>query len=425
MSFNGRTVVSKTTNEGSIPSTRAYLIIHNSSKLKVSVFDKIRIVYYTQLMKIKRLLEQKLPSLIQPGKVLVVYGPRRVGKTTLVKDFLKEYQGPYRFMNGEELSSQELLSQQNSAQLGQLISAVSLLVIDEAQRVPNIGLNLKILIDSFPHISIVATGSASLDIASKVEESLTGRKKTILLYPISFNELIQTYGAVDVKKQLNRWLIWGSYPETISIKSEEERSRYLDELAGSYLYKDILELDGVRHANKIVGILRLLAFQIGNEVSLTELAGNLALNRKTVERYLDLLEKSFVIFRVGGFSRNLRKEIIKNSRYYFYDNGVRNSLIQNFSQLSLRNDVGQLWENYLMIERLKYLDYSEQRVNRYFWRTYDKKEIDLIEESGGVLHGYEFKLQGEVKRSTQIEFENAYNGRVRSINQKNFENFLT
>ena len=425
MSFNGRTVVSKTTNEGSIPSTRAYLIIHNSSKLKVSVFDKIRIVYYTQLMKIKRLLEQKLPSLIQPGKVLVVYGPRRVGKTTLVKDFLKEYQGPYRFMNGEELSSQELLSQQNSAQLGQLISAVSLLVIDEAQRVPNIGLNLKILIDSFPHISIVATGSASLDIASKVEESLTGRKKTILLYPISFNELIQTYGAVDVKKQLNRWLIWGSYPETISIKSEEERSRYLDELAGSYLYKDILELDGVRHANKIVGLLRLLAFQIGNEVSLTELAGNLALNRKTVERYLDLLEKSFVIFRVGGFSRNLRKEIIKNSRYYFYDNGVRNSLIQNFSQLSLRNDVGQLWENYLMIERLKYLDYSEQRVNRYFWRTYDKKEIDLIEESGGVLHGYEFKLQGEVKRSTQIEFENAYNGRVRSINQKNFENFLT
>lgn len=425
MSFNGRTVVSKTTNEGSIPSTRAYLIIHNSSKLKVSVFDKIRIVYYTQLMKIKRLLEQKLPSLIQPGKVLVVYGPRRVGKTTLVKDFLKEYQGPYRFMNGEELSSQELLSQQNSAQLGQLISAVSLLVIDEAQRVPNIGLNLKILIDSFPHISIVATGSASLDIASKVEESLTGRKKTILLYPISFNELIQTYGAVDVKKQLNRWLIWGSYPETISIKSEEERSRYLDELAGSYLYKDILELDGVRHANKIVGLLRLLAFQIGNEVSLTELAGNLALNRKTVERYLDLLEKSFVIFRLGGFSRNLRKEIIKNSRYYFYDNGVRNSLIQNFSQLSLRNDVGQLWENYLMIERLKYLDYSEQRVNRYFWRTYDKKEIDLIEESGGVLHGYEFKLQGEVKRSTQIEFENAYNGRVRSINQKNFENFLT
>ena len=355
----------------------------------------------------------------------MVYGPRRVGKTTLVKDFLKEYQGPYRFMNGEELSSQELLSQQNSAQLGQLISAVSLLVIDEAQRVPNIGLNLKILIDSFPHISIVATGSASLDIASKVEESLTGRKKTILLYPISFNELIQTYGAVDVKKQLNRWLIWGSYPETISIKSEEERSRYLDELAGSYLYKDILELDGVRHANKIVGLLRLLAFQIGNEVSLTELAGNLALNRKTVERYLDLLEKSFVIFRLGGFSRNLRKEIIKNSRYYFYDNGVRNSLIQNFSQLSLRNDVGQLWENYLMIERLKYLDYSEQRVNRYFWRTYDKKEIDLIEESGGVLHGYEFKLQGEVKRSTQIEFENAYNGRIRSINQKNFENFLT
>ena len=195
-------------------------------------------------MKIKRLLEQKLPSLIQPGKVLVVYGPRRVGKTTLVKDFLKEYQGPYRFMNGEELSSQELLSQQNSAQLGQLISAVSLLVIDEAQRVPNIGLNLKILIDSFPHISIVATGSASLDIASKVEESLTGRKKPILLYPISFNELIQTYGAVDVKKQLNRWLIWGSYPETISIKSEEERSRYLDELAGSYLYKDILSVFG-------------------------------------------------------------------------------------------------------------------------------------------------------------------------------------
>ena len=376
-------------------------------------------------MKIQRLLEGQIHSLIQPGKVLVLYGPRRVGKTTLINDFLKTYEGLYLFMNGEELGNQELLSQQNSAQLGQLITGTSLLVIDEAQRVPNIGLNLKIIIDSFPHISIIATGSASFDLAAQIGEPLTGRKKTVLLYPVSFNELIQTYGAVDAKQQLERWLIWGGYPETILLEAEHERSRYLDELAGSYLYKDILELDSIRHAKKIVDLLRLIAFQIGNEVSLTELASKLALNRKTVERYLDLLEKSFVIFRVGGFSRNLRKEIIKNARYYFYDNGVRNSLIQNFNRLTLRNDIGQLWENYLMVERMKHLAYNGQRVNRYFWRTYDQKEIDLIEESGGALHGYEFKWQGEVKASTKKEFESVYNGRVRSINQANFESFLT
>ena len=195
-------------------------------------------------MKIQRLLEGQIHSLIQPGKVLVLYGPRRVGKTTLINDFLKTYEGLYRFMNGEELSNQELLSQQNSAQLGQLITGTSLLVIDEAQRVPNIGLNLKIIIDSFPHISIIATGSASFDLAAQIGEPLTGRKKTVLLYPVSFNELIQTYGAVDAKQQLERWLIWGGYPETILLEAEHERSRYLDELAGSYLYKDILELEG-------------------------------------------------------------------------------------------------------------------------------------------------------------------------------------
>ncbi|MGE5602850.1 MAG: ATP-binding protein, partial [Nitrososphaerales archaeon] len=257
----------------------------------------------------------------------------------------------------------------------------------------DIGLNLKIIVDSFPEVAVLATGSASFDLANKINEPLTGRKLTFTLYPISYAELAATYGGFEARADLERWLFWGSYPAIVTA-APELRERLLGELVGSYLYRDILELDAVRRSSKIVDLLRLLAFQIGQEVAVSELATTLGINRATVERYLDLLEKVFVIFRVGGLSRNLRKEISKTVRYFFYDNGVRNSLIQNFNPLRLRNDVGQLWENYLMVERRKANEYAGRQPNVYFWRTYDQKELDYVEERGGVLRGYEFKWQG-------------------------------
>ena len=376
-------------------------------------------------MKIQRLLLPQIQNSLLPGKILVLYGPRQVGKTTLAKDLVSTVSLRSRFVNADELLYREALASQDRQKLSEVLGEAELLVIDEAQRVPDIGLNLKILIDNHPQAVILATGSASFDLANKISEPLTGRKLTFSLYPISYAELRRTLGALEARSQLERWLVWGSYPAIATTDDPDLRQRLLGELVGSYLYRDILDLEGVRKSEKIVDLLRLLAFQIGQEVSLAELAASLALNRLTVERYLDLLEKVFVIFKVSGFSRNLRKEISKNPRYYFYDNGVRNSLIQNFNPLTLRNDVGLLWENHLMIERRKANQASGRAVNAYFWRTYDQKEIVYIEEYRGQLHGYEFKWRGEMRKSTRHEFLSAYPGsELTTISQENFEKFL-
>ncbi|MEM7332013.1 MAG: ATP-binding protein [Chloroflexota bacterium] len=376
-------------------------------------------------MKIARLLQSQLEQALLPGKVIVLYGPRQVGKTTLVHDLIERTSPSGKFINADELSYREQLGSQNLQKLNELVEGVDLLIIDEAQRVSNIGLNLKILIDANPKLTIIATGSASFELANKINEPLTGRKLTFNLYPISYPELRNTIGTFEAKSQLERWLIWGGYPEIVTTRPQL-RARLLDELVGSYLFRDLLELEGLRRADKLVDLLRLLAFQIGFEVSKSELASNLGINRQTVDRYLDLLEKAFVIYRVGGFSRNLRKEINKNARYYFFDNGVRNSLIQNYNSLTMRNDVGQLWENFLMIERAKTNAYNGRFPNRYFWRTYDQKEIDLIEEQGNFLSGFEFKWKsGKIKKATQKEFQNSYpNSSLHLISQENFDHFL-
>jgi predicted AAA+ superfamily ATPase len=377
-------------------------------------------------MLIYRFLLSQIQEAITPGKVLVLYGPRQVGKTTLVKELLAATALKNSCINADELVYREALGSQDRHTLGDLTGDNDLLVIDEAQRVPDIGLNLKIMVDNFPHVAIIATGSASFELANKIHEPLTGRSLTFNLYPVSYKELQKTYGAFEARSQLERWLVWGSYPAIVTTEMTTLRERLLGELVGSYLYRDILEFNEVRHAGKIVDLLRLLAFQIGQEVSLNELASNLGINRATVERYLDLLEKVFVIFKMGGFSRNLRKEIGKSSRYYFYDNGIRNSLIQNFNPLSLRNDPGQLWENYLMIERRKENQAAGRVANVYFWRTYDQKEIDYLEEHGGKLYGYEFKWQGEIKKSTSREFLQAYpSSELATVNRDNFEQFIS
>ena len=375
-------------------------------------------------MKIERLLQTLLQNSLLPGKVVVLYGPRQVGKTTLAKALLQTINRRTRYINADELLYRDALASQNRQTLDAVLADAEVLIIDEAQRVPDIGLNLKILIDNHPAITILATGSASFELANKVNEPLTGRKLTFTLYPLSYPEISQALGAFETRAALERWLIWGGYPEIVTSPTHL-RERLLGELVGSYLFRDLLELEGIRRADRLVDLLRLLAFQIGHEVSLSELAANLSINRQTVERYLDLLEKVFVIYRVGGFSRNLRKEITKNARYYFYDNGVRNSLIQNFNGLALRNDVGELWENFLMTERMKAHEYAGHLVNRYFWRTYDQKEIDLIEEQGGKLSGFEFNWSGAVKKATVQEFLAAYPmAEVTTISQENFVDFL-
>jgi predicted AAA+ superfamily ATPase len=377
-------------------------------------------------MKIKRSLFTQLEVALQPGMVMVLYGPRQVGKTTLAKDLLASSPLRSKFVNADELIYREVLASQSSQRLGELLGDAELLVIDEAQRVENIGLNLKILVDSFPHARILATGSASFALANKISEPLTGRKRTFNLYPISYAEIRGALGAIEARSQLERWLIWGGYPTIVTTEDPVLRESLLGELVGSYLYRDILDLEGIRRADKIIDLLRLLAFQIGQEVSIAELATSLGLNFQTVEKYLDLLEKVFVIFKVNGFSRNLRKEIRKSSRYYFFDNGVRNSLIRNFNPPNLRNDIGQLWENFLVIERRKANQTAERAVNSYFWRTYDQKEIDCIEEYGGKLHGYEFKWQaGGIRRAVRNEFLETYpDSELMTVNQENFEAFL-
>jgi hypothetical protein len=377
-------------------------------------------------MKIGRFLLSQIKNFLLPGKVLVLYGPRQVGKTTLANDLLAEVTLRSRFINADELIYREALASQNRQVLGELLGEAELLVIDEAQRVANIGLNLKIMVDSFPQAVIVATGSASFELANQISEPLTGRSFTFTMYPVSYGEIQKAFGAFEARTQLERWLIWGGYPAIVTQDNVGLRERLLGEITGAYLYRDLLELEGIRHSEKIVALLRLLAFQIGQEVSLAELATTLGFGRATVERYLDLLEKAFVIFRVGGFSRNLRKEVSKNARYYFFDNGIRNSLIQNFNPMNMRQDAGQLWENFLVVERRKANQSAQRLVNTYFWRTYDQKEINCIEEHGGKLYGYEFKWGVKsMPHRTRTEFLSNYPGsELATITPENFETFL-
>lgn len=330
-------------------------------------------------------------NIIIPQKTVIVYGPRRCGKTTLLKKMLEKVKEEYLFVNGEDITIQDYLSSQSIEKLKRFIGNRKLLVIDEAQKVKNIGLNIKLILDHIQGIKLVASGSSSFDLAQQVGEPLTGRKYTLRMFPLAQLELSAIQTRPETDASLESRLIYGSYPEIVLLNDDSKRVLYLREIVGSYLYKDILELEGVRHSDKLVRLLQLLAFQIGKEVSYNEIGGQLGMSKNTVERYLDLLEKSFVIFKLKGFSRNLRKEISKNPRYYFYDVGIRNALINNFNPLSMRDDIGILWENYIVVEKIKKQEYLRKPANNYFWRTYDRKEIDFIEEYGGRLHGYEIK----------------------------------
>jgi len=373
-------------------------------------------------MKIIRSIALQVREELEPGKIVVIYGPRQVGKTTLVKQILADFtDNKSLYINADQLKYRHLLQSQDLPTLAGIVKNCRLVVIDEAQRVENIGINLKIMADNFKKTKFIVTGSASLDLANKINEPLTGRKKTFILYPLSVNELNRYFGNFETKTQLERWLIYGGYPEIVLQTNFETRQNLLAEIIGNYLYRDLLDLGEIKKPGKLVDLLRLLAFQIGGEAVISELASNLAIDRVTVEKYLDLLEKSFVIFKADGFSRNLRKEIAKTSRYYFWDNGIRNSLIENFNPLHIRNDKGQLWENFVVVERRKMHQEQKIRTNNYFWRTYDQKEIDLVEESGGQISGFEIKWDGDIRPATKKEFLRAYpSAKLKCITAANF-----
>lgn len=368
---------------------------------------------------------ENIKKIILAQKAVIVYGPRRCGKTTLLRQLLETIKEEYLFVNGEDITVQEYLSSQSIEKLKSFIGKCKVLIIDEAQKIKNIGLNIKLILDNIPEIKIVATGSSSFDLARQTGEPLTGRKYTLIMFPLSQLEIGRIETKIDTSARLEQRLIYGSYPEVVTTNDISQRVLYLKEIVNSYLFKDILELDGIRHSDKIVKLLQLLVFQVGREVSYNEFGKQLGMSKNTIERYLDLLEKSFVIFKLRGFSRILRKEISKNPRYYFYDVGVRNALINNFNPLSMRDDVGVLWENYVVIERLKKQEYLNIQANNYFWRTYDRKEIDLIEEYEGKLHGYEIKW-ADRKRKAPKEWLEAYKGANYSIiTRDNYLDFIT
>jgi predicted AAA+ superfamily ATPase len=283
-----------------------------------------------------------------------------------------------------------------------------MLLIDEAQKIPEIGQILKLMVDEIEGVKIIATGSSMFDLTNKLGEPLTGRKATFYLYPLAQREFAAEENLVQTKANLEERLVYGSYPELIQHQSNDDKAAYLNELVNSYLLKDILEHDGVRNAGKMRDLLRLIAYQVGKEVSLDELGKQLGINKNTVERYLDLLSKVFVIYRLQGFNRNLRKEVTKSSKWYFYDNGIRNTLIANFSPIGFRNDKGELWENYLLSERIKFQQYTGMIVNNYFWRTYQQQEIDWVEERGGELFAYEMKWSADKKAKVPSAWNTGY-----------------
>jgi len=377
-------------------------------------------------MFIPRILEKKLISQLKTSeRGIVIFGPRQIGKTTLAKSIIAKLHLKTLEVDGDTSQYSDVLSSQDLSKLKATVAGYELLFIDEAQKIDRIGINIKLLRDHIPGLKIIATGSSSLDLASSVKESLVGRVWNYILYPISFLELKSLYNRYELGTNLEAQLRFGSYPNIFSLESDQIKRGYLEQVSDAYLYKDILELSGIKNSRKIRDLLKLLAFQIGSQVSLTEVGNQLDMSKDTVSRYIDLLEESFVLFRLSGFSRNLRKEVRKMDKIYFYDLGIRNAIIGNFNYLKDRNDGGVLWENFLMIERIKFLSYTGKSTSRYFWRTHTGAELDLIEEREGKLSGFEFKFNSKKPKVPKTWLETYSNATFKFVNLDNFLDFIT
>ncbi len=355
-----------------------------------------------------RIVKAQIEKYLRPNKVVLLLGPRRVGKTFLIQRILSETKEPYVLLNGEDIATRELFVRRSTVALEKMLNGKSFLIIDEAQKIPDIGNALKLMVDTIKGLKILITGSSAFDVENYTGEPLTGRKMTFNLYSISEQELSKVNPLINKVDQLHSSLIYGNYPELLQMSTNEEKHLYLRELLNSYLLKDILTFETIQNSDKIIDLLRLIAFQVGSEVSIPELSRSLQISRNTVDKYLDLLTKVFIITKVGGFSRNMRKEVNKSNMYYFLDNGIRNILIGNLNPIHLRNDMGVLWENYMVSERVKFQGYNHMLVYNYFWRTYDQQEIDWVEDRGGQLYGYEFKWSSRKKVKAPGGWRNAY-----------------
>ena len=375
---------------------------------------------------IKRMLQGEIENRLRPQKVMLLFGARRVGKTVLLKNIVDNHQGKTLLVNGESMDVVRMLSDRSVSNYKHLFSGIDLLAIDEAQHIPDIGMKLKLIVDELPGVAVIATGSSSFDLQNNAGEPLVGRSTKFMLTPFSAEELSDTEPLFETLTETNHRMVYGYYPELYSLTSENEQKEYLLDVVDAYLLRDILAIDGVKHAQKLYDLLRLIAWQVGSEVSIDELGKQLSLSRNTVERYLDLLQKVFVLYRIGGFSRNLRKEVSKSSKWYFQDTGIRNAVLRDFRPVSERpeQERGALWENYIISERIKRNLNHRLGINFYFWRTYDRQEIDLIEDDGQGLSAFEIKAGSKVPKQPKL-FSTTYpEASFNVINRDTFTDFI-
>jgi uncharacterized protein len=369
---------------------------------------------------IDRILSKLLSSRFNRGKAIVLLGPRQVGKTTLIKGCMHNKE--YLFLDGDDPDIRDLLRTAGNSKLKSIIGRYKWVFIDEAQRIPDIGLIAKIITDQFKDVQLLLSGSSALEMNQSTQEPLTGRKFEYHLYPISWEEFEDHAGFTEAAFQLEERLIFGMYPDVIN--NRHDAREVLKQLTSSYLYKDLLSMTGIRKPDLLDKLVKALALQLGNEVSFTELSNLLEIDKSTVARYIDLLEKAFIIFRLNSFSRNQRNEIKNNRKIYFYDNGIRNSIINNLNSLDLRTDKGALWENFLISERIKFQTYYQHYSSNYFWRTVQGQEIDFIEERDGKISAYEFKWNSKGKNKISSSFLKEYNATAQVIDKENFRNFI-
>ncbi|MDD6832481.1 MAG: ATP-binding protein [bacterium] len=373
---------------------------------------------------IARTLQAKIEERLAPGKAVLIYGARRVGKTILLKEIFNKIEGKKMLLIGEDMDVQNMLQNRSVHHYRQLFEGMNLLAIDEAQSIPEIGSVIKLIIDEIPHIQVIATGSSSFDLLNKIGEPLVGRASQFLLTPFSIREIAQKQNGMELRQNLENRIVYGSYPEVVGMTSNTMKEEYLRDIVNAYLLKDILAIDGLRNTAKMNRLLQLVAFQIGSEVSYEELGKQLGMHRETVEKYLDLLSKVFVVYKLGAFSRNMRKEVSKAGKWYFYDNGIRNAIIGDFKDANSRMDMGKLWENFFITEKLKDNQNHLLHCQFHFWRTYDQQEIDLIEEKNEVINAYEMKW-GKKLPKAPAGFMKTYTGAdFNVVNPDNYLEFL-